>query len=122
MSREERAAADVLRTYAAQYVTRWEPRLSPACWYWPLPARPVALTDWQAGRCAVCGTTADDVAPASFALVVDHDHGTGLVRGLLCRSCNKTEAHQDVTDGRFLNYRARPAAALLGLRIPYCNA
>lgn len=34
----------------------------------------------QANRCAICGE--------ERALVVDHDHRTGKVRGLLCTSCN----------------------------------
>ncbi len=38
----------------------------------------------QKGRCAVCKnlTSVDD-------LVVDHDHYSGKIRGLLCDSCNK---------------------------------
>lgn len=34
----------------------------------------------QAGRCALCEKPAD--------LVVDHDHSTGAIRGLLCSACN----------------------------------
>jgi hypothetical protein len=36
----------------------------------------------QDGKCAIC--RAED----SRALSVDHEHGTGVVRGLLCRRCN----------------------------------
>lgn len=45
------------------------------------------LLTWQRGRCFVCGRV-----PRSRRLAVDHDHATGLVRGLLCaddeRGCN----------------------------------
>ena len=34
----------------------------------------------QQGRCAICG--------AGGALVIDHNHETGKVRGLLCNECN----------------------------------
>ena len=37
----------------------------------------------QDGHCAVCGATGK--------LVADHDHKTGLLRGLLCRACNQRE-------------------------------
>lgn len=35
----------------------------------------------QGGRCLLCDSAARE-------LVVDHDHDTGAVRGMLCRSCN----------------------------------
>lgn len=41
----------------------------------------IRLVDLQGGRCALCGTITKD-------LVVDHDHDTDKVRGLLCNSCN----------------------------------
>jgi hypothetical protein len=43
-----------------------------------------ALLDAQDGGCAICGAT-----PKTRRLHVDHDHKTGLVRGLLCQRCNR---------------------------------
>ena len=39
-----------------------------------------ALVVSQNGRCAICGDRDE--------LVVDHDHETGCLRGLLCQHCN----------------------------------
>lgn len=41
----------------------------------------------QGGRCAICGG-ARSRADSDAGLVVDHDHETGAVRGLLCNLCN----------------------------------
>lgn len=37
----------------------------------------------QDGVCAICGNL-----PGKQVLEIDHDHATGLVRGLLCHKCN----------------------------------
>jgi hypothetical protein len=43
-----------------------------------------ALLHQQNGECLICGSTG-----GSRRLAVDHCHSTGLVRGLLCTSCNQ---------------------------------
>lgn len=42
----------------------------------------------QQGRCAMCGDEPEPWRTNGEALFVDHDHSTGLVRGLLCGPCN----------------------------------
>jgi hypothetical protein len=44
------------------------------------------LREWQGYRCAMCKREEVDF---KTNLAVDHDHKTGLVRGLLCWLCNK---------------------------------
>ena len=47
------------------------------------------LIEKQYGRCAICETDkpCKDSRIARFCL--DHDHGTGKLRGLLCNDCNR---------------------------------
>ena len=40
-----------------------------------------SLVDQQGGTCAICRTKP--------AVHVDHDHATGLIRGVLCFGCNR---------------------------------
>jgi hypothetical protein len=52
-----------------------------------------AMYQQQRGKCAICGIPKEPWEPASVKdrprfLVVDHDHATGEVRGLLCSDCN----------------------------------
>jgi hypothetical protein len=42
-----------------------------------------ALMAQQCGRCKLC-----EQPPKAKRLHVDHDHSTGVVRGLLCAACN----------------------------------
>lgn len=44
-----------------------------------------AMMEKQQGVCAICGRTS-----RRGSLVVDHDHKTNRVRGLLCHNCNLT--------------------------------
>jgi hypothetical protein len=71
------------------------------------------LLDFQANACAICE------GERPYALNVDHDHDTGLVRGLLCRRCNKLL--RDVRDdARLLEnavaYLALPPVWSLGIK------
>lgn len=47
------------------------------------------LYQWQDGKCFICRRATG----ASRRLSVDHDHKSGLVRGLLCRPCNSLLGH-----------------------------
>lgn len=90
----------------------------PSCHVWQVPAGEVpphlsaidALRRWQAGACAMCSATGS-------RLLVDHCHQSGLVRGLLCTSCNTAEGLQSAP--AFVAYRERPPAVMLGVEEQY---
>ncbi|MFD6552776.1 endonuclease domain-containing protein [Streptomyces sp. NPDC058398] len=110
--------------------------LDPVCWSWPAAldwegvaeyysgtaddlqhrfeqdeehALYMVLVAWHNDRCAVCGLP-------DPRMVRDHDHNTGTVRGLLCRSCNGLEPHDD---GLFQKYRSNPPVEILGIHLRY---
>lgn len=81
----------------------WEPPSADQVRGWEL------LMGWHQHLCAVCG------APGGAeGLRVDHCHDSGMVRGLLCVSCNFLEGHGVPGDGRFSLYRQRPPAVIVG--------
>lgn len=108
-----------------RYLAAFE--VDPACWSWPLPP-PVLVPEgqttesaawdllnrWHGGRCAACGHTAGD-------LCRDHDHMTGLVRGLLCAPCNGRESRSGGTGCVYDRYRSRPPAAILNIVLQYVD-
>jgi hypothetical protein len=69
---------------------------------------------YQGQVCAICGRATG----ATRALSVDHDHATGLVRGLLCRPCNDLLGHirdQVSVARRIVRYLLSPPARELGI-------
>lgn len=50
------------------------------------PGEYTVLAEKQNNACAICGTKQEDL---DRSLAVDHDHVTGIIRGLLCGSCNR---------------------------------
>lgn len=93
----------------------------PSCHAWKVPPGEVpphlsatqALRRWQAGMCALCSARPE-------RLLVDHCHRSGLIRGLLCTSCNTAEGLRDAPS--FVAYRSRPPAVLLGMEEQYGSA
>lgn len=86
--------------------------------YWPAPTTSMPptfqdLVTWHDGCCAFCGKRVT-------ALIVDHDHKTGVVRGLLCGGCNIREASLTTSGAsEWVAYRTNPPAMSLGLSIRY---
>jgi hypothetical protein len=93
----------------------------PSCHVWRVPEGAVpkhltatqALRRWQAGACAMCSASGG-------RLLVDHCHRTGVIRGLLCSSCNTAEGLG--SSPAFAAYRERPPAVMLGAKEQYGSA
>lgn len=68
----------------------------------------VALLAFQDDHCAVCN---------AVALVLDHDHESGLVRGYLCLSHNTHESAPEMAP-----YLTDPPARRMGLEMTYAAA
>lgn len=85
------------------------------------------LIVWHQKRCAMCGQV--------VRLVMDHDHESGFLRGLLCVVCNIGEGHHSETRTRrasmgdlddppnfsYQRYRDVSPASILGVRHRYAS-
>lgn len=61
----------------------------------------------QGGRCAMPGCEATEGDTRGYSLHVDHDHGTGEIRALLCKQCNQNLGMYEKRKGEFEEYLAR---------------
>jgi hypothetical protein len=73
------------------------------------------LERWCRYRCGICGAS-----DPSYRIVMDHDHGTRLARGTLCKECNCREGFGG--GPVFDLYRQRPPAAICGVRLTWWPA
>ena len=58
----------------------------------------------QGGVCALCD--ADTPGGGSRSMVVDHDHETGRIRGLLCHACNRLVGRVEANPDWFVRAQA----------------
>lgn len=91
VNKESRAA------YQKQYHAEYKSREGVKKLYWEKNLRnnyqlsPEDFNDlWtkQNGKCGVCSVKLSPRGRSSDSVCVDHNHGSGEVRGLLCRACN----------------------------------
>lgn len=54
------------------------------------------ILEAQGGSCAICGKTPEE---GGRPLLVDHDHKTGEIRGLLCDGCNTALGYFEDSSG-----------------------
>lgn len=79
------------------------------------------LRELQGNRCGICGIHND-----RERLVVDHDHKSGMVRGLLCGPCNNREGRHgwcDVTSTcPTCRWVEQPAVSWIGWTTHYVSS
>lgn len=88
------------------------------------PADFDAVYQAQAGQCAICPKALrhpDDDESNGVTPNIDHDHKSGVVRGLLCAYCNRYRIGRERDPEMFANaaayLRFPPAVAVLGERV-----
>jgi hypothetical protein len=82
------------KAYSAEYKQR--PEVQKTLWernlwknYKMSPQEFNDLWTSQSGQCAICYVAMSPRGRSSDSVVVDHHHGNGAVRGLLCQACNR---------------------------------
>jgi len=61
----------------------------------------LGLVDHQRGECKICREK-----PPNGNLVIDHDHTSREIRGLLCQTCNFKVGHLDSINGQLEKFTA----------------
>ncbi len=80
------------RKFAVSHCKKCERERSYKRYYNSTIEQYVELLEQQNNKCAICGTVKPGGVHKTFFLV-DHDHKTDKVRGLLCHNCNSGLGH-----------------------------
>lgn len=107
---EQRVRRDARAEVRAKYLTA-SAAYSLRARYSLTPSEVLRLASVQNGVCGICGSPPRDPSQRRGGLHIDHDHETGVVRGLLCEPCNQGL-------GFFKDSTARLEAAVAYLQLP----